>query len=199
MDIFSINPQIEPRNTELLIDELPRQKETLKLSLRSHNIIVREKGRGDEPTANERPFKLRAVDVWHAWWNDKQPYWPLFFDVPVDFNREAPEKIELVKDEGEFDPVFRGSKPQLKFEAADGEISSHFGEWREDGSILFSWPYEPGAVGSISLVLPYGKYRLTASFADKQNCDKSTLRRITSKPGVDSAAAEEISVERKCT
>jgi len=195
MDIFPASPIVEPPNAELEIDGVPRQKKNLKLSLSYHAVIIRESGKHDESPINERPFEFGPTDVWDTWWNNKKFYWPLFYKVPVDFNLAGPETIELSKDDGRFDSEFRTSKPQLTFQGADGE-TNHFGAWREGNSIIFSWPYQPGAIGSISLMLPYGTYHLTATFSDKPNCDKAAVISFTAKSGVE---LEDISGDRKCS
>ena len=148
----------------------------------------------------ERPFNLRPSEVWRSWWNGEQPLLVItLFEVPVDFNLDAPEGLEIVKVEGSFDRDFRGSRPEMKF-LEEGEIKSHWGRWKDDGSILFSWPYKPGVIGSIGLRLPYGKYRLTASFAEKEQCEKSTNTSFQSKPDVESEKSSQIiSVKQKCS
>jgi hypothetical protein len=195
MDIFPGAPVVEPKNADLEIDGLPRQKENLKLSLANHTVIVRESGKYGEATGNEREFKFGPKVVWDRWWNDKKFYWPLFYKVPVDFNLEGPEKIELVKNDGRFDPEFRSSKPQLTVEGEGGEITNKDGTWRDDNSIVFDWPYSSGTEGSVAVTLPYGKYLLTATYSDKDKCDKGAVKSIMARPGVE---AEVISVERKC-
>lgn len=176
MDIFPIAPEIEPRNAELEIDGVTRQKNNLKVSLRSHKVIVRVKSPNDQDTPTERPFPLSPGAIWRSWRNNEQPHWPVDFPVPVNFSEEGPETVELIKEDGKFDPEFRGSRPQMLV-TKRGEITPHLGDWKGD-AILFTWPYPPGQVAIINLKLPYGSYRLTAHFADKVGCEKSAFADI---------------------
>lgn len=197
MDVLTIAHEIKPSYAELEIDKLPAQKDKNRLSLRTHDIIVRVKARDndDKEKIYERPFTLRPGDVWRSWWNTEKTLWPVDFPFLVHFNFEGPQRIELTKDDRIFDPEFRKQRPKLTFQNEDREDTSREGSWREDGAMTFNWPLKPGEVGSIGLKLPYGKYQLIATFADREGCEKTAAVPIMAKPGVEK---ELISVRRIC-
>jgi hypothetical protein len=190
-DIFRIKPVVEPSSAELEIQGEKRSIENLKVSLSGSTVIVRLRGQGPNAPVYERPFPMTAGDVWRSWFYNEQPYWPLVFEVPLGFNKEGPEKIVASKETKVFDS---GYVPELTYMNGAQQLKLA-GTWEKDKSISWGWPYEPGTKNSIRLTLPYGKYRLIATYADNELCPKTSEDEIDVKPGIE---ASELSIKRKC-
>ena len=190
--IFFVKPQVDPSNAEVEIKGRPVHITGIRLPLQSHEAVVKIQGQGNNSKVYTRTFELTASDIWGTWWRDEQPYLPLTFYVPLTFE-EAPETIEIVKEDMRFDRKFRNSVPQLTFKNENGDNEDKPGTWMADGRIVFSIPNQP--LGGAGITVPYGKYNATARFP---GCDKTAGFSFMAKPGIESTDSEPITVPRTC-
>ena len=183
LPIFSLNPRVEPKTAELIVDgktEAKVRPDDLRLSFGVHKITVVDAS-DVEGSPNSRPFQVGYSDFFRAWfWKDGRPYWPLLYAVAVQAH-EPGVTIIIRKKDGDFDRDFANKKPTP---------STEFGapvKFIEPGKALSFLAIE-NVIDSISL--PYGTYEFTGL---KEGCGQSQPQSISSND-----AAAQFVVEGLC-
>ncbi|HKQ51901.1 MAG TPA: hypothetical protein VJT74_05995 [Pyrinomonadaceae bacterium] len=169
LSIFTIHPNIEPKDSELIVDGRNMsedEREDLSLSLGEHKVVVQPAGWDPRKDSGQFPrprrFRLTLSNVLSAWWGGAQPRWPLVYDVNVKASGAVDEVV--VQNVGpEFDPVFASSpEPPLSPGEVSQPIVAPVVNQRE---LVYQW--HGASDVRLPLRLPHGKYVL---FSRKKGC-----------------------------